>query len=237
MGRIQMILEGKLAGYSWLQLTLKTFQIHSPAGKLYNITLWNSGALSCDCPSGIYRGYCKHLDFFKGFLVDDPKLSREKAQEIWSEMIVMLDPLKEYRWVLAGSFRREVRYLKDLDIVTDAMAGFVYLRLKRMEQVTISMHGSEIVRGSYKGVPFDFRSTTEESWGACLLFYTGPKELNIFMRAKAKAMEMRLNEKALQGKEVKIGRTEAAIFEALGMEYMTPKQRQTWKSARDMYGV
>lgn len=48
--------------------------------------------LNCSCPSGTYRGYCKHIDFAKSFnfnkIVKPKDTFKQFAEEYYSEWII-----------------------------------------------------------------------------------------------------------------------------------------------------
>ena len=75
----------------------------------------------------------------------------------------------------------------------------------------------------------DVNLTTEESWGASILMWTGTKELNVKMRAVAKEKGLKLNQYGLfrRSDGVKVaGRDEEEVFEVLGLKYLEPHQRE-----------
>ena len=69
------------------------------------------------------------------------------------------------------------------------------------------------------------------SRGAMLCFFTGPMELNVFQRRRAKQMGMAFSQNALAdratGRQLDNG-TEEDIYRILGMPYLEPEQRQRW---------
>jgi DNA polymerase (family 10) len=73
------------------------------------------------------------------------------------------------------------------------------------------------------------------SKGAMLVFFTGPMELNIYQRSRAKRMGMALSQNALTdratGKQLDDG-SEEHIYELLAMPYETPEHRQRWVRQR-----
>ena len=93
----------------------------------------------------------------------------------------------------------------------------------------------------YKSYPvrrIDIRVIPYKSLPAAMLYYTGPYELNILMRKEAKKRKMILNEYGLykidsddNKKAVKI-KSEADIFEILGMEYLEPEKREALNSGK-----
>ena len=71
------------------------------------------------------------------------------------------------------------------------------------------------------------------SRGAMLCFFTGPMELNIYQRRRAKAMGMAFSQNALAdratGRQLDNG-TEEDIYRLLNLPYLTPIERQRWAS-------
>lgn len=82
----------------------------------------------------------------------------------------------------------------------------------------------------------DIRLIAYDSLPAALLYYTGPYELNTYMREEAIKRSMKLNEYGLYKilpdhteKIIKI-KSEEDIFEKLGMEYLTPVEREDFST-------
>lgn len=67
--------------------------------------------------------------------------------------------------------------------------------------------------------------------GAMLCFFTGPMELNLVQRRRAKAMGMAFSQNALadraSGQQLDDG-TEEDIYRILRMPFLTPEERQGW---------
>lgn len=91
----------------------------------------------------------------------------------------------------------------------------------------------------YKGYPvrrIDIRFVPFESLPTAMLYFTGPYELNSIMRNAAKKRKMKLNEYGLykieaDGTETPIAiESEADVFEILGMDYLTPAEREAYSS-------
>jgi len=85
--------------------------------------------------------------------------------------------------------------------------------------------------GCDKVARIDIMYTNPLNAGAALLYFTGPVELNVFMREKAKSMGYKLNEyylKDISTNEIVASETEKDIFNALEMDYLTPKQREEY---------
>jgi hypothetical protein len=88
----------------------------------------------------------------------------------------------------------------------------------------------------YKGSPLllNFWKVPEPAaYAGMLLFSTGPYDLNIAMRSRAKGKGMTLSQYGLfdsaSGNQLDTGYDEADIFEMLEYEFLTPKQRETWR--------
>src|SRR5262249_55508528 len=67
----------------------------------------------------------------------------------------------------------------------------------------------------------------DEHYPFALHHFTGSKQHNITMRARAQSMGLKLNEYGLTGekKDIKC-KNEADIFKALGLEYIPPEMRE-----------
>jgi DNA polymerase/3'-5' exonuclease PolX len=77
------------------------------------------------------------------------------------------------------------------------------------------------------GVTFNVYQARKEAKGAMVLFLTGSKEFNIMMRGKAKEMGLKLNQYGLwQGERLIAARTERQIFAELGINYVSPRDRE-----------
>ena len=79
------------------------------------------------------------------------------------------------------------------------------------------------------GIQADLRLVPEESRGAAMQYFTGSKSHNIALRDRAMARGLKLNEYGLFHLEdgaVVAGRTEAGIYEALGLAEIPPELRE-----------
>jgi len=142
---------------------------------------------------------------------------------------------------IAGSLRRGKDMVRDVDIVFagDCSDEDLVQALKDVANVVQGgerklrlvipvpgMEGQEI-----PGLQVDVVACKDDEFGACLLYLTGPHEYNIEMRAHAKAMGLKLNEKGLWRDEQRIaGATEREIFDALGLQFTHPPGRSHLKT-------
>ena len=124
---------------------------------------------------------------------------------------------------LAGSARRgKKENLHDLDVV------YVGEKIPNIPGHAAYVQGKDIVRIMVKGEQVDIYRTDPESFGAMMLYLTGPLEFNLMTRSRAKKRGMVLNQKGLFDRETKeliASETEQDMFDALGLPYKEPSER------------
>jgi DNA polymerase (family X) len=138
---------------------------------------------------------------------------------------------------LCGSLRRRRESAKDIDILISAkdakpiMAAFVALP----EMMQVVGHGetkSSIVAAMSIGgekvvLNADLRVVTDDAFPFALLYFTGSKEHNIRLRARAIERGLSLNEYALSGGKRPLRCTsEEEIFKALDLPFIPPELRE-----------
>ncbi|MBY0528154.1 MAG: DNA polymerase/3'-5' exonuclease PolX [Gemmataceae bacterium] len=139
---------------------------------------------------------------------------------------------------LCGSLRRRKDTIKDIDIlISSDDAAPIMERFVTLPGVTQIIgqgdtKSSVIVAGnSGRGrrvlMNADLRVVTDAQFPFALHYFTGCKEHNIAMRARAQKRDLKLNEYGLSGptKSVKC-KDEADIFKALGLDYIPPELRE-----------
>jgi len=132
----------------------------------------------------------------------------------------------------AGSLRRGKETIGDVDVllVTPEVAKVTthVLHYPDIEQIwakgpdKISFQLANALRMQVR--PFE-----ERSFGAALQYFTGSKEHNIALRARAKERGWKLSEYALEtikGARFVAGRTEEEIYAKLGLAYLEPELRE-----------
>lgn len=133
---------------------------------------------------------------------------------------------------IAGSLRRWKEVVKDLDFVaaTDSPAEVMEF-FTTMENVhEVIGHGetkSSVVLSS--GIGADLRCVSPAQYPWALLHFTGSKEHNTELRARAKERGLKLNEYGLfpDGKETSLpARSEADAYQHLGLAYIQPEMRE-----------
>jgi DNA polymerase (family 10) len=141
------------------------------------------------------------------------------------------------RWELCGSVRRRKETVADLDILVSSanpqpiMDAFA--KLPEVVQVLgsgptkTSILAAVHIRGEKVTLQADLRVVTDEQFPFALHYFTGSKEHNIRMRQRAIERDLVLNEYALANETKSVPcKTEADIFQALGLEYIAPELRE-----------
>lgn len=141
-----------------------------------------------------------------------------------------------------GSLRRGKAEIGDVDLVVLPKPGMEEAVGERLRALFgTQVNGKPQRSGLFRGVQVDVNLTTKESFGAAIMFLTGSAMWNVMMRSLAKKQHFLLNEKGLfeiatmvpKGKKMVpvlgrqvAGETEESIFEALGMEFVQPEDRE-----------
>jgi DNA polymerase (family 10) len=156
---------------------------------------------------------------------------RPKVEE---EALALLTSLREeptvVRVELAGSFRRKMETVKDIDLVASSddpeavMARFV--SADRVEEIIGSGRTKSSVR-LVSGLPVDLRVVADAAFPHALHHFTGSKNHNIELRALAHKQGLKLNEYGLwRGDETIVCADEADIYAALGLAFIPPELRE-----------
>ena len=136
--------------------------------------------------------------------------------------------------MIAGSFRRGSPVMGDIDIITITPISVVIEKLKKYIIGTLSVGETSwkgIVRLPGGGIArrLDILYTPPNQYWFAVLYFTGSKVFNIKMRAHAKRMGYRLDQRGLvdikTGAKITDGRSEKSIFVALKMKYIPPNTR------------
>ena len=136
------------------------------------------------------------------------------------------------RVAVAGSLRRRLEVVKDIDLVAASDTPLELAQWFRTLGEVVEIIGSGETKTSvrfFDGLAADLRVETEEAFPAALLYFTGSKEHNTALRGRAKRMGLLLNEYGLfagEGRERLPARTESAIYERLGLSFIEPELRE-----------
>lgn len=139
------------------------------------------------------------------------------------------------RLEVAGSLRRRLETIKDIDIVVaarDEDAGEALIEAF----VGFERVGAVTARGSTKasirlddGLQADLRVVTPAQFPFALHYFTGSREHNTALRKRAREEGLKLNEYGLFPEDSEESREiedETGIFEALGLSYVEPELRE-----------
>lgn len=130
----------------------------------------------------------------------------------------------------AGSLRRGKETVGDLDLLgvsdrADAAAQ-AFVSLSEVEEVLAQGEKKSSVKLA-GGFQVDLRIVPRESFGAAHQYFTGSKVHNIRPRERAVARGWKLNEYGLfAGDRMIAGKTEEAIYKALGLACIPPELRE-----------
>jgi DNA polymerase (family 10) len=130
----------------------------------------------------------------------------------------------------AGSYRRGKDTVGDLDVLVLAkdakQAMDCFAAYPGLAQVLLRGDTKMSIRlGS--GMQADMRVVPAESFGAALQYFTGSKDHNIALRARAKDLGQKVNEYGVfRGKKQIAGATEEEVYAALSLPWIPPELRE-----------
>lgn len=163
-----------------------------------------------------------------------PKVRRPRE-----ELKLAVQQIEGNGYIVAGSWRREKETVGDLDVIVPPALDLDTARAEfgtffGYEEIRGGLQKSEGI-AKYQGSPLLlnlWNCGSPMGFPAMLLYTTGPYDLNIAMRANAKGKGWLLNEKGLfsaDGVQLDDGTGEEDIFRILGIQYLTPAQRENWR--------
>jgi DNA polymerase (family 10) len=139
---------------------------------------------------------------------------------------------------ICGSLRRRRETIRDIDLlVSSDDAGPIMDAFVALPQVTqVTGHGdtkSSVVLAAFDSdshrflINADLRVVTDEQFPFALHYFTGSKDHNVAVRARAQEYGLKLNEYELVGVNKKVPcKEEADIFRALDLDYIPPEMRE-----------
>lgn len=156
-----------------------------------------------------------------------------RAQRIADMVKAKLAPYCE-RIEVAGSIRRKRPFVNDVDIVCiPSNQGQLAYQLQSLGK--LKMGGQKLVRVEMGTIMLDVYIAAPQTWATLLLIRTGSARHNIYLctRARQQGKTLKADGSGLfdlvdcQGSESRIaGDTEESIFEALGLKYRKPEERE-----------
>lgn len=132
--------------------------------------------------------------------------------------------------VVAGSYRRRKDTVGDLDLLASAADGQAvighFVRYDEADRI-LSQGPTRSTLVLKSGLQVDLRVIGEDIFGAALIYFTGSKAHNIGLRRRAQARGLKLSEYGLfRGEQRIAGRTEAEVYQALGLPWIEPELRE-----------
>jgi len=131
---------------------------------------------------------------------------------------------------IGGSIRRKLETAKDIDLLATSKKPkkLMDLFVKNPQAQQVVAHGetkSALVLNN--GIAVDLRVVAPGEYASALLHFTGNKEHNTLLRALAKKSGLKLNEYGLfDGDKPLILKSEAEIYQCLGLHYIPPELRE-----------
>ncbi len=150
-----------------------------------------------------------------------------KQAEEYIDYMKKCDSVEQIQF--AGSLRRKKDTIGDIDIlVSGKNSDEIFDHFAAYPNV-IQVLGKGETKSSValsSGMQVDLRIVDKNSFGCALLYFTGSKQFNIFLRTIALKKGLKINEYGIF-KDTKLlaSKTEQEIFEALDLEYVKPEDR------------
>lgn len=171
------------------------------------------------------------LDALATRLAEAPRVQRAVAIPSAEALVAYLEQSSGVsRVIAAGSYRRGLETIGDLDILVTAPAGHTVMdRFVAYQEVRdVLAHGA--TKSSVRlqsGLQVDLRVVPQESYGAALLYFTGSKAHNVVLRQLAQQRGLKLNEYGVfRGDKPVAGETEESVYASLGLPWIPPELRE-----------
>jgi DNA polymerase/3'-5' exonuclease PolX len=144
-----------------------------------------------------------------------------------------------YDMVIAGSYRRGAKESGDIDCVLSSRYFSLEQAVELFKKEGVITDVLSMRKEKFMGIAhcpgggiyfrLDIEYVDESEFGSALLYFTGSKGTNIYMRSEAKRKGLLLSEHGLfsikTGKKVLDYPTEEEIFDKIGIPYIPPERR------------
>lgn len=143
----------------------------------------------------------------------------------------ILDRISEFRYEICGSLRRGYQESRNVNILIQAPVEWIHWcfqhqDLEHLKEIRGMLQWKNEIAYSYHGLPIYFLSTTEESWGAAMLFWTGSRSFNRAFKQWVAQQGFTLTPTGLfENGNLICGREESLIFEHIGGKFVKPEDR------------
>jgi len=150
------------------------------------------------------------------------------VQALATRICEALEDKRKIKTEICGSLRRGLSVVGDIDIVHNGVSIEIRDAIDKLFEGKVEIHSAGLKSMSFtvEGIQVDLYKSEESYWGATVLTRTGSMLFNILMRGRAKKLGYKLNEYGLWHNDINIASvTEDAIFMALGLQYVSPQDR------------
>ena len=182
------------------------------------------------------------LKYYYDLLERIPRSEIIEYQKIFTEIFEEVKINDDAKFEIVGSFRRGAETSGDIDIIINdktTFDAFVKSLIDKNVLIELLTDGVTkkltIARLNKESKPrrIDFLYSAPDEYAFAVLYFTGSKTFNVFMRSIAKQLNLTLNEHGLsefkdkvKGKKIdKLFPDEESIFNHLNMEYKKPEER------------
>jgi len=135
---------------------------------------------------------------------------------------------KKFKTDFGGSLRRKKETVKDIDIlVCSNNPDEVFKHLSNYKDGSGLEGQKRMLHFFSNGIRIDVLIVPEDEWGAALNHFTGPKDHNIAIRARAIKLGIKVNEKGywVDGKKIGGDKNEKELYDILKIKYVEPENR------------
>jgi DNA polymerase (family 10) len=152
--------------------------------------------------------------------------ARPLAEELLQKLVAA-SPIEASE--VGGSLRRWLETVKDVDFLVSTRKPEKVTKAFLALTAGATLTGSGDTKTSVRlpsGLAIDLRLVTPEQFPFALHYFTGSVAHNVRVRSRALERGMSLNEYELSGKRHAPIRSEADLFQVLGLEYIEPELRE-----------
>ncbi|MGL6159684.1 DNA polymerase/3'-5' exonuclease PolX [Microbulbifer sp.] len=178
----------------------------------------------------------KHIERYAGGQERTKLMDAEDVAKPLIEYLKKAEGIKDI--IIAGSYRRRMETVGDLDILITAKRGLTGKKgdSSIMDHFTDYDEVAEVVsKGKTRstvylrsGMQVDLRVVPQVSYGAAQHYFTGSKSHNIAVRKMGVKKGYKINEYGVfKGDKRIAGETEKSVYEKVGLPYIPPELRES----------
>jgi len=160
--------------------------------------------------------------------LDGNSYSKEEMEEVKKKFVIPFSKNCK-KWEIAGSYRRGKFPCNDMDLLVILKINPVFVNSNKLKIVRNGDRKTKILfKFSSRFIPIDIFYTEPKWWVYSLIYFTGSKNFNIYIRGTAKKKGLRLNEYGLfdkNGEQIKKLNTEKSVMMYILNKYYPPHER------------